>query len=86
MLRPLVSVLVPTYNGERFLGAALESALAQTHEHLGFAAGDDASIDHRRPARRPRGRDPRVRVIRHDREMGAFETRSTCSGRPGAST
>ncbi|SET99987.1 glycosyltransferase, partial [Geodermatophilus poikilotrophus] len=31
---PLVSILVPTYNGERFLKAALRSALEQSHRNV----------------------------------------------------
>lgn len=42
---PLVSICVPTYNGERYLGEALESALAQTYPRLELVLSDDASAD-----------------------------------------
>ena len=74
MSAPLVSVLVPTYNGERFLGEALRSALTQTHEHLEVLVGDDASTDG--TAALLAGvadADARVRVIRHERNVGAFD-------------
>ena len=45
MTKPLVSVLMPTYNGERFVGEAIESALGQTYEHLELVVVDDASSD-----------------------------------------
>jgi hypothetical protein len=72
--RPLVSVLVPTYNGERFLGQALASALAQTHTEIEVLVGDDASTDG--TATLLAGiadADARVRVIRHERNVGAFD-------------
>lgn len=45
MRGPLVSVIVPVYNGERFLAAALESVLAQDYEPLEVIVVDDGSED-----------------------------------------
>jgi glycosyltransferase involved in cell wall biosynthesis len=42
---PLVSVILPVYNGAAFLGSALESALSQTYRHLEIIAIDDGSTD-----------------------------------------
>jgi glycosyltransferase involved in cell wall biosynthesis len=42
---PLVSVILPVYNGAEFLGSALESALSQTYRHLEIIAIDDGSTD-----------------------------------------
>jgi glycosyltransferase involved in cell wall biosynthesis len=41
----LVSIVVPVYNGERFLGATLASALAQTYYPVEVIVVDDGSTD-----------------------------------------
>jgi glycosyltransferase involved in cell wall biosynthesis len=45
MPAPLVSVLVPTCDGEGFIGAALESVFAQTLDDLEVVVVDDCSFD-----------------------------------------
>lgn len=42
---PLVSVVLATYNGEKFLRQQLDSLLAQTYTNLEIVAVDDASRD-----------------------------------------
>ena len=45
MTAPLVSVLLPVHDGERFLREAVESVLAQTLRSLELVAVDDGSTD-----------------------------------------
>lgn len=42
---PLVSVVIPVYNCERFVGEAIVSALAQSHRPMEIIAVDDGSTD-----------------------------------------
>ncbi len=42
---PLVSLIIPTYNGSAFLAEALESASSQTYPNLELIISDDASTD-----------------------------------------
>ncbi len=44
-MRPLVSVVMPVYNGERYLRAAVDSALTQTYPEIEVIAVDDGSTD-----------------------------------------
>lgn len=43
--KPLVSIIMPVYNGERFLSEAIDSIIAQTYENWELLAVDDGSDD-----------------------------------------
>lgn len=42
---PLVSIIMPVYNGEEFIAEALQSALTQTYKNLEVIVVDDCSTD-----------------------------------------
>lgn len=63
--RPLVSVLVTNYNYGRYVGAAIQSVLAQTYPHFEIVICDDGSTDDSCEVIESWCRkDPRVRLIR----------------------
>lgn len=77
---PLVSVIIPCYNGEAYLGEAIESALAQTYPAVEVLVVDDGSTD-----RSPEiARKFPVRYIRQEnrgltasRNLGILESRGS---------
>lgn len=62
MTEPLVSVVMPAYNAEAFVGSAIESVLAQTYRRLELIVVDDGSTD--RTAAVVEGYGERVRYVR----------------------
>lgn len=64
MFVPLVSVLLPVYNGEPYLAAALESILRQDYQRLDIIAIDDGSTDRSLDIlQRYRQADGRLRIV-----------------------
>jgi glycosyltransferase involved in cell wall biosynthesis len=77
---PRVSVVMPVYNAERFLGEAVESVLRQTYGSWELLLIDDASTDGSRAlAERYAAENPeRIRFLHHpgDENRGASATRN----------
>lgn len=68
---PLVSVIMPVYNGERFIAESIESVLNQTHRNLELIILNNGSTD--RTGEILAGyvrRDARVRVLFHPEPLG----------------
>lgn len=77
MSEPLISVIVPVYNVEKYIAACVDSILAQTYTNLEILLVDDGSTDSSGAlcdeyARR----DVRVRVI-HQENGGLSDARNT---------
>src|SRR5262249_12339954 len=68
---PLVSVLVPSFNGARYLREALDSILAQTYRSLEVILLDDASTDDT-PAI-AREYLPRITYVRQPANLGIYD-------------
>ena len=70
--QPLVSIVIPVYNGADYLGDAIASALAQTHPHVEVLVVDDGSTDGGATAAVAARFGPRIRYLR--KENGGVAT------------
>src|SRR5947209_7128770 len=63
---PLISIVLPTFNGARYLRESIESCIQQTYTNWELIVVDDASTDHT-PAIIAEyvANDPRIRAIRN---------------------
>ena len=70
--RPLVSIGMPVYNGERFLENALNSILAQTFKNFELIISDNGSTDQTEAiCRHYANLDQRIRYFREQQNLGA---------------
>lgn len=75
---PVVSVVIPVHNCERYVAEAIESILGQTLEKLELILVDDGSTDSSGAILDDyAAKDPRVRVVRHDKSRGRGAARNS---------
>lgn len=70
---PKVSVLLPVYNGEKYLSSAIESILNQEFQDFELLVVDDASTDGTFDIL-AQTKDPRLRMWRHSENKGLVAT------------
>ena len=69
--RPRVSIGLPVYNGENFLGEEVESILAQTFQDFELIISDNASTDRTEEISRAfAAQDTRIRYVRNSENIG----------------
>ena len=68
----LVSIGLPVYNGDNFIGDAIESILNQTFEDFELIISDNASTDRTEKICKTYAKmDPRIRYYRNSKNIGA---------------
>lgn len=76
--KAFLSIIMPCYNVEQYLGAVIESLRAQPFENWELIAVDDASTDGTAEVlERATQQDARVKPVRHERNCGAAAARNT---------
>ena len=73
----LVSVIMPLYNCEAFVGEAVRSVISQTYENWELIVVDDCSTDGSLDVVAGYLDDRRIRVVRHQENRGASRARNT---------
>lgn len=75
--QPLVSVLMTTYNREKYLAAAIESVLASTYENFELLVVDDQSKDKSvEIAQHYAKKDARVKSLINEKNLGDYPNRN----------
>lgn len=74
-MKPLVSVIMPTYNCGRFIAESIRSVLSQTYTEWELLIVDDCSTDETESIVSSY-KDERIRYMRNERNMGAALTRN----------
>jgi glycosyltransferase involved in cell wall biosynthesis len=75
---PLVSVITPVYNGERYLEECIESVLAQTYANWEFVIVNNRSTDGTLAiAERYARRDGRIRIHTNAQFVGSLQNQNT---------
>ncbi len=68
MYNPLVSIILPVYNGERFLKQALDSIISQSYVNFELIIVDDNSQDNTpKIILEYKEKDNRIKTLKHDR-------------------
>ena len=73
MSTPLVSVVMPAYNAEKFISDSIRSVLYQTVSDIELVVADDGSTDRSVDVVKSFD-DPRLRLIRSERNQGVATT------------
>lgn len=80
MTKPLVSILIPTYNREKIIAESIKSALDQDYDNLEVVVVDNASTDATwQRVQRMASADSRVRAFRNDNNIGAVRNWIACT-------
>lgn len=74
-MNPLVSIILPTYNGARYIAAAIESVRAQTYTSWELIVLSDGSTDETASIVGEYGRnDARIIFVEHEQNLGIQKT------------
>ena len=76
MVEPIISVVIPAYNREREIVRAVDSVLIQGIESMEILVIDDCSTDNTAQVVTAMN-DPRIHLIRHDKNKGEARARNT---------
>jgi len=78
MKNPLITVVVPTYNVEKYISECLDSLIYQTYENLEIIIVDDCCTDGTSKVyARYAKRDSRIKIIKHKENQGVGATLNT---------
>ena len=76
-MQPLVSIITPAYNSEKYIAEAIESVLQQSYRNWEMIIVNDASIDNTAAVvQKYIAKDPRIKVIHNSQNLGVAKSRN----------
>jgi glycosyltransferase involved in cell wall biosynthesis len=79
MNEPLISIVTPVYNGEKYLGNCIRGVLEQTYENFEYVIVDNASTDDTPGIIERLSRsDSRIKIIRNTRTLKVIDNFNEC--------
>ncbi|HDL8434774.1 glycosyltransferase family 2 protein [Yersinia enterocolitica] len=76
---PLVSILIPVYQREKYIGEAIDAALSQTYENIEVIIVDNASHDNTwQICQDYSKKDNRIKIYKNDSNLGPVENWKKC--------
>lgn len=75
-MQPIISIVMPVYNGDSYLGEAMDSVLSQTYPHFELLVVDDGSTDNTLSIARSY-EDSRIRIIETANHSGITNALNT---------
>lgn len=79
MSQPLVSVLVTSYNREKYIEFAIESILNQTYENYEIIISDNCSTDNTMELLKKYSDNPKIKIHQTEKNIGQFANRNTAA-------
>lgn len=77
MTEPLISVIMPAYNADRYIAEAVDSVRMQTYKNWELLVLDDGSADQSCQIVQALAKeDSRIRLIKNEKNMGVARTRN----------
>lgn len=76
-MQPTVSVIMPAYNSEKYIGSAIQSVLMQTYINIELIISNDASIDNTKEIIKL-FKDKRLVYLENSKNKGISENRNIC--------
>lgn len=74
-MQPVISIIMPCFNGSKFIGQAVESILSQSFTDFELIIVNDASTDNSMEIIRE-FQDPRIRIVENNAWLGIAKTRN----------
>lgn len=76
MVSDLVSIIMPSWNAEKYISQSIQSVIDQTYQNWELIIVDDCSADRTDEVVQPYLSDPRIKYLKNEKNLGAALARN----------